>query len=245
MSVTPVKIGGGFSTTSGQTTIVCSLTTSANAGDDVWVFHSCRTQIETSIADTQSNTWSLDVKQNAGTDDHVGVAHSTLTTGLTAGTDTITITLNGTTTRTTYTVAKVVSGGMASSPFDTSAVATGSTSSVSVGPTATLAQANELAFLAVAVNEAASGESITGGGSLTQLDTQSANAGSAFLLCWVGWQTTTVNSALTLTASVNTTPTQWAGFISTYKIASGGTTTTPLIQPMIISNQSVQTAGIW
>lgn len=240
MSVTPTKIGGATKTSS-STSITIPLTSGASVGDDVWAGFTFTATSNTfsSVTDTKSNTWTIDVNITSSNNDHLAFVHSKLTTALTTS-DTITGTVSLSSTRLTGSAFLVSGGAMASSPFDQTVNAAITTTAISIGPTATLAQPDELCFLLAHIKEAAAGETVTAGSGWTALSSAYAESGSNNFLAWVEWLETSSTAGVTGTGTISATPTSGRAAIMTYKVA---TAVTPLIQSLMIK-QSLTRASV-
>ena len=103
--------------------------------------------ILTAVGDSKGNTWHVDHTYGPGASDAnaISFASAQIVSAVTNA-DTITLTwaVSGNVTRTIW--IQEVSGLASSSVFDTSADATANSGSPSAGPTATLAQADEIVF---------------------------------------------------------------------------------------------------
>lgn len=237
MAITPTKIGGF--TNSGATSsasIVATLTAGASIGDDVFFFcYAGGGKTLSSVTDSAGgNTWVVDgTFNNAGATVAVGLARCKLSTALTTS-NTVTGTISGAAIPRFATVFKLVGGNLAATPFDASATggATPGSHVMTVGPTAALAQSDELAFGCYAWNESVAGTSMTADAPNAILDQGvSENAGAAGRAGGIEWQETAATTAITDAPTSSTNATVWVGQVLTYKVSVAAT---PQRRPALI-----------
>ena len=124
---------------------VISPATTVAAGTRCILFNGS-SDLVTAVTDSVGNTWSVHTSHAASVVKGMSIASCLVATQITSA-NTITITYAGTNNLNRENYLIEVSG-LAASPYDTSFWATGANgTSVSIGPTSTLAQANEIAFL--------------------------------------------------------------------------------------------------
>lgn len=168
-------------------------------------------------ADTQSNTYQVDVTENA-TGRTIFIVSAKVTTQLTTS-DTITVTYNGSVAQRTVRLLDV-SGLAQTSWLDQSAHANGTSTTPSSG-NVTTTQADEL--LIGNERNASPPNAITWGGSFTSLgsaDTSGATQSSAYRI---------VSATGTYSAAGTITSAGWAAAIATYKAAAAAATFLPQI----------------
>lgn len=225
MSVTPTLIGEG-SKTSSTSSVVINLTVGASAGDDVWVIVDNIAKPVQSVSDSAGgNTWDIVTTENAGGNTAVSLLHCTLTNALSSsGTITPEWSALGTCARASGFAFKLAAGTLVSGTADqiaTPATAASSTA-ISVGATATLAQADEFVILAVGINEGSTtGKTVTWGTGYTQIDSTAAESGTSNHKAFGAYLETSSTAGVTGTGTISATPTRWVGVLATYKVASG------------------------
>jgi len=118
-----------------------------------------------------------------------------------------------------------VSGLVAASPADRTATATNATApAVSVGPTATTSQANELLIGAFGVNDGGSTASFTAGTGYTALPSNVTGSGLAI---FPEYRIVAATGAYSATGTLGGTHSDWSGAIVTYKAGTAQTITFP------------------
>lgn len=168
------------------------------------------------FSDNQSNSWATDKFEELSNALDAAAAAGSAQIGTSAGTFTVTATPGGSTLLTLMGVE--YSGLATSSAFDASAGATGSpVANLAIGPTGTLAQADELVVTVFAQTVNPPSLSIPSG--YTSLWTEtggpftSQDGGAAYLI---------VSSTSPITSTWTNSDSFCAGVVATYKAAAGG-----------------------
>ena len=163
-----------------------------------------------SVSDSQGNTWTVDATVSHSTQ-ACSIVHGRIATALTSS-DTITITWASATSASLQVSVQEVSGLRAASVADvnTSGFSTTSGTAVSIGPTAGLAQASEIAFVGVQCSSTTATLDTPAGFSRPTTPDQT---GMSIEYAIVN-STSAITFAANESASVN-----WAGVIVTYKDA--------------------------
>ena len=217
------KIGGAGIVAGAQSTIPAALTADINIGDAAWaMFEAAGGKVVSSVTDSQGQTWTVDASIVLGTTVAVAIASiSSSTVHLVAGTDKVTATLSGTTSRTAYTVAKLTGGG-ATNGLDQAVTATGTLSPSKA--TAALAQADEIVIGAVAWTNTVGGDTMTADASSTLLDNETASSSPNFKYLGTQWQETSSTAAVTMAPTLTTGHGSWAMGVAAYKLPAAGAT---------------------
>lgn len=217
------KIGGAGIVAGAQSTIPAALTSDINIGDAAWaMFEAAGGKVVSSVTDSQGQTWTVDASIVLGTTVAVAIASiSSSTVHLVAGTDHVTATLSGTTSRTAYTVAKLTGGG-ATNGLDQAVTATGTLSPSKA--TAALAQADEIVIGAVAWTNTVGGDTMTADASSTLLDNETASNSPNFKYLGTQWQETSSTAAVTMAPTLTTGHGSWAMGVAAYKLPAAGAT---------------------
>jgi hypothetical protein len=171
-----------------------------------------------SVTDSRGNTWTIEQQLNNGTTVKAARAYAQVGTALQVG-DTITVTLSASSQRWSV-VAYYFTGLVSSGPLDKTASATGSSTSPSVGPSATTTQADELVLACYGTTT----DAATAYGSNTLIAQQVTAAGSTERRIVSTYRI--VSSTGTQSASATLASSQlWVALLGTYKAGTGGTVT--------------------
>lgn len=228
MAVTPTNLGGNSQTTSATGITASGIT--AGVGDVVWASIENINKSVSSVSDSASNPYTKVGEITVGSNTLLSVWRSKLTNALSAGTISADWSAAGSSARSSISINSVASGVLASAVEDqVPTPTTATTAAVSIGPTGTLAQADELVMVWVGNNGNSTGNTITwgsvsGGTGLTALDAQHADSGTSFHDQFVGYGESASTTALTLSGTISAAPKHWVCVAATYKVASGGTT---------------------
>lgn len=219
----PVSIGSGISNVVSDT-VVITTTTSVASGDMIVLMGSGTVPTglpETwTVTDSRSNSWTTHVHSydNSHTQ-QTWIATTRVTTNIQAG-DTITCTGTNATARLAI-AAYSVAGIAASNRFDVSQsnLSSSSTRNMTTNSTATLAQTNEIAFVAfssLTANTGTSTEPVVAGSGWLLGTTVKTTAGSNDRMLTPLWRITSSTAALAGTATLNASS-QYSGSIATFK----------------------------
>lgn len=215
------KIGGYGSTASGTSTIPVDLTADINVGDAAWAIFDCSGgRVFNSVTDSQGQTWDIDATVSNGTLANLCIASlASSAYHLVAGVDTVTANLDGSTARRMGVLAKLSSGGPHSG-LDQTATNTGQDpTGATVGPTSTLAQADEIALVGVGFSSGSSGDSMNADAGYTLLDNETADLSTNHKYLGVEWLETASTSGVSAAPTWTTTTNPWySAAIATYKL---------------------------
>lgn len=223
----PVPIGQNGGST-GETTLVITLTVAVSAGDII-VIRSASGSGSTqntgfqlaSVADDGGNTYAVNVIENRTERYFCAIATAKCETPLGIG-DTITLTY-GAEVNERAAVADKVSGADQTDWVDQTAVANTSSATPSVGPSGTLEQAAELVIGAFGMAEQESATTFTADGAYTEMARQGSGGTSGNNSRTIDGAYLIVSSTDAVTASgVYSNSEQWAGCLITLKEATGG-----------------------
>lgn len=162
----------------------------------------------TAIADSVGNTWTLDHSYNASSTQVIVAASCNVTTAITTGASiTLTYSLSGNAWRRTWVYE--VSGLATSSRLDKSADASGSGANFSVGPTGSLSQADEVAFVTSLTDDAATITMAAGWTPATTNNLQTIQN--------LAYKIVADPAAITAAGTFNRGDRSWDGMLVTYK----------------------------
>jgi hypothetical protein len=211
---------------SGQTgTTILSPATTIAAGTCAFVLATIgANKTISSVVDSVGNTWTVDKTISDGTR-AVGSASAEIVTQITSS-DTITITWSNATSSQAHIWVQEVTGLVTSSPFDTFKTGTGTTTDLTTGPTATLAQANEIAFACFRCNTA---------NTTWTKDASWSNPTTPTLDAFSGLEYIIVASTAALTAAPTgpAATANWSGLVVTYKGGAAGPQMIPGPPPVL------------
>lgn len=182
------------------------------AGTHAILFTGCATKLISSVSDSVGNAWTVDRTYATGA---LSVASCSVVTQIQT-TDTISITYDSTGNENRDQYISEVSG-LAVAPFDQGADADGAASgSFSIGPTGTLAQADEIGF-AFLTDE-------TGGRTITAMSGWTGSTTPDFTAGHLYYKIVASTDALTSSGTWNLA-TAWQGTVVTFKAA-------PVLSPL-------------
>lgn len=221
MPATPTSIGSATGSTS-SATLAMTVTANVAVGDYVVVAAGCfATASSVAISDSGGNTWTSRVAANSN---RISLHTCRVTTALTSGSSTITVTWGDAQVARTIAACKITTGLAASAEYDQSASDAdgGTTAAWSTGNTGTLAQADNVILAASSCDTAAAATSSPSGAETELADITN---GGAFQLVFQYKNvsaTTAVSSGGTWTSS----GWAWNAALIVLKEAASGTTFT-------------------
>jgi hypothetical protein len=233
----PTRCDGGGNQTATSTASIVTNNFQVTVGDDVFiVMVSGGGKTFSTATDTLGNTWTLDATLANGVSQATALFHSTITV---AGTTAMTAVVSGATPNKTWDVYKVPAGVLAANPLDQTSTASGSTNSVTATTTGTLAQAQELALLAVGWVETASAVFVPDVNVWQKLDQQESNSARAGgLAAYITASTAGVAATASL---VTPAAPAWSALLATYKIAQPAAPPVTPLNPTFVLDQAAFT----
>lgn len=220
---TPVGLGSAVSGVNAAT-VQMTTTAAVAAGESIFVHGFITNQLPTSVTDSVGNTYVVDVQLSANPGvQHADFIASCLNPAALPSGGTITATWP-TASASLKTIGAMKSSGILSSAaLDETATNSGSSAAWSVGPTATLDQAGELALYAVS-NRADATANTPGAGWTDVLDFNTGSRRLAF-----GYQIVSATTALTASGTMGNN--SWVAVLATYM----GDASAPPVPPILVT----------
>jgi hypothetical protein len=213
--LTFIKAGGNEVNGTGTTAAITVPSGGHAVGNDLIVVVSTQgSSVVSSVADSKSNTYTVDTTEVDGTTVSISVIRSRLTTALVSG-NTINLTLSATSSSIITDSAEFSGLKASTSQLDQTAVSTGASAvtSLAVGPTSTTTETSELAIVAYAISGSTGGSTL--GSPFTKLNDLTGTAGTVRALVW-GYNILNATAAVSSSATI-TTAHGYAAAITTYK----------------------------
>lgn len=200
----PVERYASFRSSQTGTTTLSPTGTIAVGKKLILLAQSAAGKVLTAVSDDAGNTWAVNATKANGTTDGASIASCTVTAQLTVS-SVLTLTWSSSTSANAGVWLEEFSNVGA---FDKTASATGTSTSLSSGATATLSQADELV---VGLGRWNSGGSWTKGADYTDMPTPSLGAGGA------EYKIVSATTAVTATGTISGSAVTWACIVATYK----------------------------